>query len=70
MQPCISFAELSRPSVGRPGRRRDTADLRAFCVCLGPVGQAVGPGFLGGEPAPHGTQLRYRTPVRAPTPRV
>ena len=60
MQPCISFAQFSRPSVGRPGGGRDTVDLRAFCVCLGP--EAMGPGFLGGELAPHGTQLGYRTP--------
>ena len=62
MHHCISFAELSRPSVWRPSGGRDTVDPRPFCVCLGPLGQAVGPGFLGSEPAPHGTQLRYRTP--------
>ena len=45
MQPCISFAELSRPSIGRPGGGRGTLDMRPFCVCLGPLGQAVGPGF-------------------------
>ena len=73
VQPYISFAELSRPGVGRPGVGRDTGDSARFlCVCLGPVGAGGGSMALLGVVSRHPTAPNYDIgpPVRAPRRRA
>ena len=59
-----SFTWFHAPVSGVCEGERDTGDaLRAFCVYAWDLrGRRWGLGRLGGEPAPRGTQICYRTP--------